>query len=44
MIITIRKLMSDETGVGSALDKFMRSGSRAATSATSRAWTARAPR
>ena len=41
MIITIRKLMSDETGVGAALDKLMRSGSRAA---TSRAWTARAPR
>lgn len=41
MIITIRKLMSDETGVGSALDKFMRSGSRGA---TSRSWAARAPR
>ena len=28
MIVTIRKLMSDETGVGAALDAFMRSGSR----------------
>ena len=41
MIITIRKLMSDETGIGSALDAFMRSGSR---SAKSRSWAARASR
>jgi putative membrane protein len=41
MIITIRKLLNDETGVGTALDRFMRSGSR---SATSRSWAARAPR
>jgi putative membrane protein len=41
MIVTIRKLLHDETGVGTALDQFVRSGSRAA---TSRAWTARAPR
>jgi cytochrome c oxidase assembly factor CtaG len=41
MIITIRKLLNDETGVGTALDRFVRSGSRAA---TSRSWTARAPR
>jgi putative membrane protein len=41
MIITIRKLLNDETGVGTALDRFVHSGSRAA---TSRTWTARAPR
>jgi cytochrome c oxidase assembly factor CtaG len=41
MIITIRKLLNDETGVGAALDRFTRSGSR---SATSRSWAARAPR
>jgi putative membrane protein len=41
MIITIRKLLNDETGVGAALDQFVHSGSRAA---TSRSWTARAPR
>jgi len=41
MIITIRKLLNDETGVGTALDRFVRSGSR---SATSRSWAARAPR
>ena len=41
MIITIRKLLSDETGIGTALDRFVRSGSRGA---TSRSWTARAPR
>jgi cytochrome c oxidase assembly factor CtaG len=40
MIVTIRKLLSDETGVGTALDRFVRSGSRT----TSRSWTARAPR
>ena len=40
MINTFRKLMSDEAGAGTALDKFMRSRSRAA---TSRSWTARAP-
>ena len=41
MIITIRKLLNDETGIGTALDRFVRSGSR---TATSRSWTARAPR
>jgi cytochrome c oxidase assembly factor CtaG len=41
MIITIRKLLNDETGVGTALDRFVRSGSR---TATSRSWAARAPR
>jgi putative membrane protein len=41
MIITIRKLLNDETGVGTALDRLARSGSRAA---TSRSWAARAPR
>ena len=41
MIVTIRKLLNDETGVGTALDRFVRSGSRGA---TSRSWTARAPR
>jgi putative membrane protein len=41
MIITIRKLLSDETGIGTALDRFVRSGSRGA---ASRSWTARAPR
>jgi cytochrome c oxidase assembly factor CtaG len=41
MIITIRKLLDDETGVGTALDRFVSRGSRAA---TSRSWTARAPR
>jgi putative membrane protein len=40
MIVTIRKLLNDETGVGTALDRFARSGSRVA----SRSWTARAPR
>ena len=41
MIVTVRKIISDETGAGNALDRFMRSGSR---SATSRSWAARAPR
>ena len=41
MIVTIRKLLSDETGVGTALDRFVRSGSRGA---ATRSWTARAPR
>jgi putative membrane protein len=41
MIITIRKLLSDETGVGTALDRFVSRGSR---SAASGSWTARAPR
>jgi cytochrome c oxidase assembly factor CtaG len=41
MIVTIRKLLNDETGVGTALDRFVSRGSRAA---TSRSWTARAPR
>jgi cytochrome c oxidase assembly factor CtaG len=40
MIVTIRKLLSDETGVGTALDRLVRSGSRT----MSRSWTARAPR
>ena len=41
MIVTIRKLLNDETGVGSALDRFVSRGSR---SAAARSWTARAPR
>src|SRR6201995_5721459 len=41
MIITIRKLLNDEAGGGPALDRFVRSGSR---TATSRSWAARAPR
>jgi cytochrome c oxidase assembly factor CtaG len=41
MIVTIRKLLNDETGVGTALDRFVSRGSRAA---TSRSWTARTPR
>jgi cytochrome c oxidase assembly factor CtaG len=41
MIITVRKLLNDETGIGTALDRFVRSGSR---TTTSRSWTARAPR
>ncbi len=41
MIVTVRKLLSDETGIGTALDRFVRSGSR---SAAARPWTARAPR
>jgi cytochrome c oxidase assembly factor CtaG len=41
MIITIRKLLNDETGVGTDLDRFMRSGSR---SATSRSWASRGTR
>jgi putative membrane protein len=41
MILTIRKLLSDETGAGTALDRLARSGSRAA---AARSWTARAPR
>ena len=41
MIVTIRKLLSDETGVGTALDRFVSRGSRAA---ATRSWTARAPR
>jgi cytochrome c oxidase assembly factor CtaG len=41
MIVTIRKLLNDETGVGTALDRFVSRGSRAA---ASRSWTARAPR
>jgi putative membrane protein len=40
MIITVRKILNDETGAGTSLDRFMRSGSRAA---TSRAWASRAP-
>jgi cytochrome c oxidase assembly factor CtaG len=41
MILTIRKLLSDETGIGTELDQLARTGSR---TATSRSWTARAPR
>jgi len=41
MIVTIRKLLNDETGVGTALDRLVTRGSRAA---ASRSWTARAPR
>ncbi len=41
MVITIRKLINDEGGVGTALDQFVHSGSRAA---ASRSWAARAPR
>jgi cytochrome c oxidase assembly factor CtaG len=41
MIVTVRKLLSDETGVGTALDRFVTRGSR---TATSRSWAARAPR
>ncbi len=41
MIVTIRKLLNDETGVGTALDRFVTRGSRAA---ASRSWTARTPR
>jgi putative membrane protein len=41
MIVTIRKLLNDETGIGTALDRFVTRGSR---TAASRSWTARAPR
>ena len=41
MIVTIRKLLNDETGIGTALDRFVTRGGR---SATSSSWTARAPR
>ena len=41
MIITIRKLLNDETGIGGELDRFVSRGSRAA---TSRSWASRAPR
>jgi cytochrome c oxidase assembly factor CtaG len=41
MIVTVRRLLNDETGVGSALDRFVSRGSR---SAAARSWTARAPR
>ena len=41
MIVTIRKLLSDETGAGTALDRFVSRGSR---TAAARSWTARAPR
>ena len=41
MIVTIRRLLNDETGVGTALDRFVSRGSR---SAATRSWTARAPR
>ncbi len=38
MIVTVRKLLSDESGVGTALDRLVSRGSRAA---TSRSWAAR---
>jgi putative membrane protein len=41
MIVTVRKLLSDDTGIGTALDRFVSRGSR---SAATRPWTARAPR
>jgi putative membrane protein len=41
MIVTIRKLLNDETGVGRDLDRFVSRGSRVA---SSRPWAARAPR
>jgi putative membrane protein len=41
MIITVRKLLNDDTGIGTALDRFVSRGSR---SAATRPWTARAPR
>ena len=41
MIITIRKLLNDESGLGQSLERFVRGGSR---SATTSSWTARAPR
>ena len=41
MIVTVRKLLSDDTGIGAALDRFVSRGSR---SAATRSWTARAPR
>jgi cytochrome c oxidase assembly factor CtaG len=40
MIVTVRKLLSDETGVGSALDRLVSRGSRTTTSS----WAARAQR
>jgi hypothetical protein len=41
MIVTVRKILNDEGGVGTALERFTRSGNHAA---TSRSWAARAPR
>ena len=41
MIVTVRKILDDEGGVGTALERFTRSGNRAA---TSRSWASRAPR
>jgi cytochrome c oxidase assembly factor CtaG len=41
MISTVRKIINDDGGMGSALERFTRSGN---SSATSRSWTARAPR
>jgi hypothetical protein len=41
MIVTVRKLLSDDTGIGTALERFVSRGSR---SAATRPWTARAPR
>ena len=41
MIVTVRKLLSDDTGIGTALDRLVSRGSR---SAATRPWTARAPR
>jgi putative membrane protein len=40
MIVTVRKILNDEGGVGTALERFTRTGNRAA---TSRSWAARAP-
>lgn len=42
LAITIRKIMTEEGNLGTALDKYMRSGSRATTSRGT--WTARIPR
>lgn len=42
LAITIRKIMTEEGNLGTALDKYMRSGSRATTSRGT--WTARVPR
>jgi len=41
MIITIRKLLNDENGLGPALERFVSRGSQAA---ATRSWAARAPR
>lgn len=41
MIVTVRKLLNDETGIGTALDRLVSRGSR---EPASRPWAARAPR